>query len=104
MSPEVGRRSGLVECLQRRPGLVLDEDPIPRPLLGRALLVLAGLEHLGALGGTRLQVVNEIRDLIVRRRKLPGKKKWSRGVVCAITSLTAVRASPAEFAAIIGGH
>jgi predicted transposase YbfD/YdcC len=41
---------------------------------------------------------------IVRRRKLPGKKKWSRETVYAITSLTAVQASPAELAAIIRGH
>ena len=41
---------------------------------------------------------------IVRRRKLRGKKKWSRETVYAITSLTAVQASPAELAAIIRGH
>src|ERR1019366_5868729 len=41
---------------------------------------------------------------IVRRRKLPGKKKWSRETVYAITSLTATQASPAELAAIIRGH
>ncbi len=41
---------------------------------------------------------------IVRRRKLPGKKKWSRETVYAITSLTAIQASPAELAAIIRGH
>ena len=41
---------------------------------------------------------------IVRRRKLPRKKKWSRETVYAVTSLTAVQASPAELAAIIRGH
>ena len=41
---------------------------------------------------------------IVRRRKLPGKKKWSRETVYAITSLTATQASPAELAVIIRGH
>jgi predicted transposase YbfD/YdcC len=41
---------------------------------------------------------------IVRRRKLPGKKKWSRETVYAITSLTATQASPAKLAAIIRGH
>jgi len=41
---------------------------------------------------------------IVRRRELPGKKKWSRETVYAVTSLTAVQASPAELAAIIRGH
>ena len=41
---------------------------------------------------------------IVRRRKLPGKKKWSRQTVYAITSLTATQASPAGLAAIIRGH
>jgi predicted transposase YbfD/YdcC len=41
---------------------------------------------------------------IVRRRKLPGKKKWSTETVYAITSLTATQASPAELAAIIRGH
>ena len=41
---------------------------------------------------------------IVRRRKLPGKKKWSRETVYAITSLTATQVSPAELAAIIRGH
>ena len=41
---------------------------------------------------------------IVRRHKLPGKKKWSRETVYAITSLTATQASPAELAAIIRGH
>jgi predicted transposase YbfD/YdcC len=41
---------------------------------------------------------------IVRRRKLPGKKKWSRETVYAIPSLTATQASPAELAAIIRGH
>jgi predicted transposase YbfD/YdcC len=41
---------------------------------------------------------------IVRRRKLPGKKKWSRETVYAITSLTATQASRAELAAIIRGH
>jgi predicted transposase YbfD/YdcC len=41
---------------------------------------------------------------IVRRRKLPGKKKCSSETVYAITSLTATQASPAELAAIIRGH
>ena len=41
---------------------------------------------------------------IVRRRKLPGEKKWSRETVYAITSLTATQASPAGLAAIIRGH
>ncbi|MGE5286622.1 MAG: ISAs1 family transposase [Micromonosporaceae bacterium] len=41
---------------------------------------------------------------ITRRRKPPGKKKWSRETVYAITSLTATQASPAELAAIIRGH
>jgi predicted transposase YbfD/YdcC len=41
---------------------------------------------------------------IIRRRKLPGKKKWSSETVYAITSLTATQASPAELAAIIRGH
>jgi Transposase DDE domain len=40
---------------------------------------------------------------IVRRRKLPGKKKWSRETCYAITSLT-TQASPAELATIIRGH
>ena len=41
---------------------------------------------------------------IVRRRRISGKKKWSRETACAITSLTAVQASPAVLAAIIRGH
>jgi predicted transposase YbfD/YdcC len=41
---------------------------------------------------------------VVRRRKLPGKKKWSSETVYAIMSLTAIQASPAELAAIIRGH
>jgi predicted transposase YbfD/YdcC len=41
---------------------------------------------------------------IIRRRKLPGKKKWSRETVYAVTSLTATQASSAELAAIIRGH
>ena len=41
---------------------------------------------------------------ITRRRKCPGKKKWSTETVYAITSLTATQASPAELAAIIRGH
>jgi len=41
---------------------------------------------------------------IVRRRRLSGKKKWSRETVYAVTSLTAVQASPAGLAAIIRGH
>ena len=41
---------------------------------------------------------------IVRRRKLGGKTKWSRETVYAVTSLTAIQASPAGLAAIIRGH
>lgn len=41
---------------------------------------------------------------IIRRRKLPGKKKWSAETCYAITSLTATQASPAELAGIIRGH
>jgi predicted transposase YbfD/YdcC len=41
---------------------------------------------------------------IVRRRRISGKKKWSRETIYAITSLTATQASPAELAAIIRGH
>ena len=41
---------------------------------------------------------------IVRRRRISGKKKWSRETVYAITSLTATQASPAGLAAIIRGH
>ena len=41
---------------------------------------------------------------IVRRRKLGGKTKWSRETVYAVTSLTAIQASPAGLAAIIPGH
>jgi predicted transposase YbfD/YdcC len=42
---------------------------------------------------------------IVRRRRISGKKKkWSRETVYAITSLTAVQATPAELTAIIRGH
>jgi len=41
---------------------------------------------------------------IVRRRRISGKKKWSRETVYAITSLTATQASPAALAAIIRGH
>ena len=41
---------------------------------------------------------------IVRRRKLPGKKKWSAETCYAITSLTATQATPAGLAAIIRGH
>jgi predicted transposase YbfD/YdcC len=41
---------------------------------------------------------------IVRRRRITGRKKWSRETVYAVTSLTAVQASPAELAAIIRGH
>jgi predicted transposase YbfD/YdcC len=36
--------------------------------------------------------------------RLSGRKKWSRETVYAITSLTAIQASPAELAAIIRGH
>jgi predicted transposase YbfD/YdcC len=41
---------------------------------------------------------------IVRRRRLSGRKKWSRETACAITSLTVTQASPAGLAAIIRGH
>jgi predicted transposase YbfD/YdcC len=41
---------------------------------------------------------------IVRRRRPGGRKKWSRETVYAITSLTAIQASPAELAAITRGH
>jgi predicted transposase YbfD/YdcC len=41
---------------------------------------------------------------IVRRRRIRGRKKWSRETVYAITSLAAVQVSPAELAAIIRGH
>jgi predicted transposase YbfD/YdcC len=41
---------------------------------------------------------------IVRRRKLAGKKKWSRETVSAITSLAATQASPAQLASITRGH
>jgi predicted transposase YbfD/YdcC len=41
---------------------------------------------------------------IVRRRRIRGKKKWSRETVYAVTSLTAVQAGPAGLAAIIRGH
>jgi predicted transposase YbfD/YdcC len=41
---------------------------------------------------------------IVRRRKLAGKKKWSRETVYAITSLAATQASPAQLASITRGH
>ncbi len=41
---------------------------------------------------------------IIGRRRLSGKKKWSRETVYAITSLTATQASPAGLAAIIRGH
>ncbi len=41
---------------------------------------------------------------IVRRRRLSGRKKWSRETVYAITSLTAAQASHAGLAAIIRGH
>jgi predicted transposase YbfD/YdcC len=40
----------------------------------------------------------------VRRRKLAGKKKWSRETVYAITSLTVTQVSPGRLAAIIPGH
>lgn len=40
---------------------------------------------------------------IVHRRRISGKKKWSRETVYAITSLTATQASPAALAAIIRG-
>jgi predicted transposase YbfD/YdcC len=41
---------------------------------------------------------------IVRRRRISGTKKWSRETVYAVTSLTAVQASPAALAVIIRGH
>jgi predicted transposase YbfD/YdcC len=41
---------------------------------------------------------------IVRRRRRPGKNRWSAEAAYAITSLTATHASPAELAAIIRGH
>jgi predicted transposase YbfD/YdcC len=41
---------------------------------------------------------------IVRRRRISGRKKWSRETIYAITSLTATQASPAGLAAIIRGH
>ncbi len=41
---------------------------------------------------------------IVRSRKLPGKKNWSRETVFAVTSLTATQVRPAELAAIIRGQ
>jgi predicted transposase YbfD/YdcC len=41
---------------------------------------------------------------IVRRRKRPGRKRWSTETVYAVTSLTATQASPADLMAIIRGH
>lgn len=41
---------------------------------------------------------------IVRRRRLSGRKTWSRETVYAVTSLTATQASPAGLAAIVRGH
>jgi predicted transposase YbfD/YdcC len=41
---------------------------------------------------------------IVRRRRLSGRKKWSRETCYAVTSLTATQVSPAGLAAIIRGH
>ena len=41
---------------------------------------------------------------VVRRRKPPGKKRWSTETVYAITSLSVTQASPAQLAAIIRGH
>ena len=41
---------------------------------------------------------------IVRRRRPLNSKKWSTETVCAITSLTAIQARPAELAAIVRGH
>jgi predicted transposase YbfD/YdcC len=41
---------------------------------------------------------------IVRRRRISGRRKWSRETVYAVTSLTATQASPAGLAAIIRGH
>ena len=41
---------------------------------------------------------------IVRRRRVSGRRKWSRETVHAVTSLTATQASPGELAAIIRGH
>jgi predicted transposase YbfD/YdcC len=40
----------------------------------------------------------------VRRRKRPGKNRWSTETAYAITSLTAPQASPAKLAATIRGH
>jgi predicted transposase YbfD/YdcC len=41
---------------------------------------------------------------IVRRRRPLNSKKWTAETVCAITSLTAIQARPAELAPIIRGH
>ena len=41
---------------------------------------------------------------IVRRRRLLTGKKWSTETVCAVTSLAATQARPAELAAIVRGH
>jgi predicted transposase YbfD/YdcC len=41
---------------------------------------------------------------IVRRRRPLNRKKWSSETACAITSLTATQARPAELAAIARGH
>jgi hypothetical protein len=41
---------------------------------------------------------------IIRRRQLSGKKKWSREIVYAVTSLTTTQASPAGLAAAIRHH
>ena len=44
-------------------------------------------------------------DLRHERRPLNGRnRKWSSETVCAVTSLTAARASPARLAAILRGH
>ena len=41
---------------------------------------------------------------IVRRRRPLNSKKWPAEMVYAVTSLTAIQASPAELAAIARGH
>ena len=40
----------------------------------------------------------------MRRRRPLNRKKWTAETVCAITSLTAIQARPAELAAIVRGH
>ncbi len=41
---------------------------------------------------------------VIRRRRPLNGKKWSSETACAVTSLTAARASPARLAAIMRGH